>query len=104
MVGLDEDDVNIKELLTATVKLGAPMALLIFIVIWLTGDFNVRLRAIETQHQEMLQHAARTEDLTGRTYMAIERVFNVQLAQCLNAARNQTATQRCLADDPKRMP
>lgn len=90
---------GMKEWLSAVVKIGAPSALLIFIIVWLTGDFNVRLRAIEMQHQEMTAHAARIEDLTRRTYMATERVFFVLQQICLQSAKTQSDKRDCLGHE-----
>jgi hypothetical protein len=61
-----EDDVI--EWIQAAAKFGAPTVLIAFLLWWLTGDFNVRLRAIEGQHTTMSAHAERTEDLMGRSY------------------------------------
>lgn len=89
-----------REWVTAVVKIGAPSALLIFVIIWLTGDFNLRLHAIENQHANMISHAERTEDLMGRAYMSSERILWVLRMQCVNAAKTPDARRLCLTEEP----
>lgn len=88
----------LKEWFQAAAKFGAPSVLIAFLLWWLTGDFNVRLRAIESQHTEMNQHASRTEDSMGRTYMSTEKVLYVLQTMCVNDAKTNDARERCLRE------
>lgn len=87
-----------KEWWQATLKVGVPTGLLAFLVFWLTGDFNVRLKAIEQQHTSMTAHAERTEDLMGSNFMATERVFHMLQVMCVNDAKTADARRLCLKD------
>lgn len=85
----------------AIVKLGLPGAIAVFLVWRLAAGFDlfdVRLRAIESQHTEMLQHSERVEDLMGRSYMSSERVLYVLRIMCANEARTPEARRLCLED------
>lgn len=82
----------------ALVKLGVPSAIAVFLVWRLAAGFDlfdVRLRAVESQHAEMIQHSARVEDLMGRSYMANERVLFVLRAMCVNDAKTLEARRLC---------
>lgn len=85
-----------KGLWAGVVKVGVPGALLVFIVIWLVGDFNVRLRAIEEQHSAQVGHSQRVENLVGSVYMSSERLLFVLRTMCVNEARSDEARRRCL--------
>lgn len=87
-----------KEWCAAAAKFGAPSVLIAFLLWWLTGDFNVRLRAIESQHVEMNEHASRTEDAMGRTHMSTEKVLYVLQIMCVNDAKTSDARERCLRE------
>lgn len=85
----------------AVAKVGLPGIIACFLV-WKLADgfdvFEVRLRAIETQHAEMLNHSARVEDLMGRSYMSNERVLFVLRAMCINDAKSADARKLCLEE------
>lgn len=84
------------EWLNTVIKLGIPGALAVFLVWWMTGEFSVRLRAIEAQHVSMIGHSERVEDLMGRTYMSNERVLFVLRVMCANEAKSAEARRMCL--------
>lgn len=92
-----EDDVS-KEWMQTALKFGAPTALLAFLVFWLTGDFNVRLRATENQHSNMLGAMQTMIDNQGRTYEATERILFVTRVACANEAKTAEARRQCLSD------
>jgi hypothetical protein len=60
--------------------------------------FDVRLRAIENQHVDMLNHSARVEDLMGRSYMSSERILWVLKVQCANDAKTADARKLCFQE------
>jgi hypothetical protein len=85
----------------AIAKVGLPGVIACFLV-WKLADgfevFDVRLKAIESQHAEMLTHSERIEDLMGRAYMGNERVLYVLRAMCVNDAKSQEARRLCLEE------
>lgn len=85
----------------AVAKVGIPGVIAMFLVWKLADGFDIfekRLSAIESQHAEQSQHAARTEDLMGRSYMSNERVLYVLRTMCVNDAKTAEARRLCLED------
>jgi hypothetical protein len=85
----------------AIAKVGIPGAIAIFLVYRLAygfDSFDVRFRAIESQHAEMIMYTQRVEDLMGRTYMSNERVLFVLRVMCANAAKTPEARRLCLEE------
>lgn len=85
----------------AVAKMGLGGVIAMFLVYRLATGFDVfeqRLRAIESQHIDMLNHSARVEDLMGRAYMSSERILWVLKVQCANAAKTADARQLCFQE------
>lgn len=85
--------------LNAVLRIGAPTALLMFVVFWLTGDFNVRLRAIEEQHGQAAAIALQTKGLTERSLSINERILWTLRIMCANSAKTNTDRDRCLREN-----
>lgn len=81
---------------TAIVKVGVPAALLTFVIVWLTGDFNVRLRAIETQHVDISGGVTAIKEITGQSDMAQQQILYVLQTLCVNQARTDAHRSDCL--------
>lgn len=85
----------------AVAKVGLPGVIACFLVYNLVigfDKFDVRLQAVEQQHQSMLLHSERTEDLMGRSYMSNEKVLYVLRQMCVNDAKNADARRLCLEE------
>lgn len=85
----------------AVARLGAGGAIAMYLVYRMATGFDVfetRLRAIEAQHNDMLNHSARVEDLMVRAYKSSERILWVLKVQCANAAKTSDAKQLCFQD------
>lgn len=85
----------------AVAKVGLPGVIACFLV-WKMAEgfdmFEVRLKAIENQHAEMINHSERVEDLMGRAYMGSERILWVLKVTCANQAKTNDARKLCLED------
>lgn len=82
-------------------KHGVPAVAMLYLMWRLANGFDMfeaRLRAVEGQHADMLQHTARIEDLMGRSYMGNERVLYVLRQMCVNDAKSQDARRLCLEE------
>jgi len=85
----------------AIVKLGLPGAIAVFLVWRLAAGFDVldvRLRAVESQHQDIQLQSEAIKDLTGRVLMSNERVLWVLQVMCANEAKTSDARERCLRE------
>jgi hypothetical protein len=87
---------------SAIVKLGIPGAIAIFLVYRLAQGFDVvavRLTNLEALQVATAAESLRLADLSGRTYMVLEKILNVQKTQCVNVARTDEARANCLREN-----
>lgn len=85
----------------AVAKVGIPGAIAMFLVYNIvTGfdKFDIRLRAMESQHVAAAEATWATRDLAGRALMTNERVLWVLQVMCANDAKSADARERCLKD------
>lgn len=82
----------------AALKLGVPSALLVFLIVWLVGDFNVRLGAMNGQHEKLITIGQNTFDAQERGNLSTDRVLRVLQAMCVNDAKNKDARALCLRE------
>lgn len=85
----------------AIAKVGIPGVIACFLV-WKLADgfevFDVRLKAIESQHAAAAISAESAKDLAGRSLMSSERILWVLQAMCANDAKSNDARERCLRE------
>lgn len=91
---------TVKKVLEVADRISAGTAIILIVgfLLWRDTERDKALdlvQATRDEHAEIIQHAERQEDLTGRTYMATERVFAVLQAMCRNQARTELAVARC---------
>lgn len=60
--------------------------------------FDVRLRAMESQHVAAAEAALAAKDLAGRALMTNERVLWVLQVMCANDAKTSDARRLCLEE------
>lgn len=97
MTYTDDNDMD-KAWWQAAIKVGVPAALLVFLIVWLVGDFNVRLSAMQDQHAQMLQVSKRMTEAQERSSFGSERVLRVLQKMCINDAKTKDARDWCLRD------
>lgn len=85
----------------AVAKLGVPSVIAMFLVYNIvTGfdKFDVRLRAMESQHASAALAAEAAKDLAGRALMTNEKVLWVLQVMCANDAKTNEARERCFRE------
>jgi hypothetical protein len=87
----------------AIAKIGIPGVIAMFVVYRMTMGFEMfemRLRALETQHTEAATAYVQAKDIADRALMINDRVLRVLQTMCANDARTTEARERCLMDRP----
>lgn len=92
---------NVPDWLQVILKIGLPGAIAVFLVYRLAGGFDivdVRLKAIETQHAQMLNAGERLQDAVGRAALSSDRVLLVLRQICVQNANSAADRRDCLRE------
>lgn len=82
-------------------KVGLPGVIALFLVYKISTGFDmfeVRMRALEVQHQEAASAYIQAKDIAGRALMINDRVLWVLQTMCVNDARTPEGRERCLRE------